>query len=163
MRVQHFDKHLLFFKKCFINTLWLDLTWLKFKIFLSKVKLSKLHLPWQILSTLLPIMYFWKPTFIAGISKPATGELPSCRLQLNPAPSHLPVIIKLPFYPGVFDWGWNWNLQDGSSPGAGLVTLALQNLVHYGVKGLKRFVGIGLATFFLLNLPFRMLINSRPS
>ncbi len=66
----------------------------------------------------------WSPTLLLESFHPAD-------FSSNPASAHLSVVIKQPWTPllagsGEFDWGWIWNLQDGSSPGAGLETTAIQ-------------------------------------
>ncbi len=68
---------------------------------------------------------YWFPG--AGVSNPAPGELLSYRFKLQ---THLSQLIKVfkatcSFQTGVLEQAWNWNLQDGSSPGAGLEILAL--------------------------------------
>ncbi len=60
----------------------------------------------------------------------------------NLAPTHLSEMIKQPWTPwlagsGVFDWGWSWDLQDGSSPGAGLETAAVDRFGQVDTYGYR--------------------------
>ncbi len=71
-----------------------------------------------------------KPHSKSRISNPAPGELPSWRFQLQPQ-SNTPE----PANQGV--QGWNWSLQDGSSPGAGLEIPALNQTRNIWFTGVS--------------------------
>ncbi len=63
--------------------------------------------------------------FIVGVSNPAPGELPSYRFQLQPKsntpePANQSSSRLVHVRQVCWEQGRNWNLQDGSSPGAGL-------------------------------------------
>ncbi len=68
------------------------------------------------------------PAFHIGLPvvfNPAPGELRPTDFSSNPNQTHLNQLITVfkatcSFQTGVLEQGWNWNLQDDSSPGAGL-------------------------------------------
>ncbi len=60
-----------------------------------------------------------------GVFNPAPGEPPSWRFQLQPQsntpePANQVFRATWSLQTGVLQQGWNWSLQDGGSPGAGL-------------------------------------------
>ncbi len=71
----------------------------------------------------------------AGVSNPAPGDLPSDRFQLQPqSNTPEPANHGLQGYLFVSDWCVCMNLQDGISPGAGLVIPVIKSLPIYEVR-----------------------------
>ncbi len=77
------------------------------------------------------IFFWWIIPLSQGVSNPAPEELCPTDFSSNPNQTHLNQLIKLHYLlmAGVLEQGWNWNLQDGSSPGAGLEIPALSCLI----------------------------------
>ncbi len=114
------------FNKCFINIYWYVNDWWN--------ALKSLYWQTTIEDTLLKIKVlkrFFKRCHRTGISNPAPEELPSCRLQFQPC-CNTPVCNYQVALNTLISWircvwlGLELKSSDGSSPGAGLETHAIE-------------------------------------